>query len=84
MQLIYTEFLETKRLLLKLSGYKELMENYPDGKVSVELREKIVLPLLTIQQYALLKIKELKRVKTQMKSKLRCTKNSNAFIVWKY
>lgn len=59
-QLIYTEFLETKRLLLKLSGYKELMENYPDGKASVELREKIVLPLLTIQQYALLKIKELK------------------------
>jgi phosphoenolpyruvate carboxylase len=59
-QLIYTEFSETKRLLLKLSGYKELMENYPDGKASVELREKIVLPLLTIQQYALLKIKELK------------------------
>ena len=59
-ELIYTEFLETKRLLLKLSGYKELMENYPDGKASVELREKIVLPLLTIQQYALLKIKELK------------------------
>lgn len=62
-QLIYTEFLETKRLLLKLSGYKELMENYPDGKASVELREKIVLPLLTIQQYALLKIKELKESK---------------------
>jgi phosphoenolpyruvate carboxylase len=62
-QLIYTEFLETKRLLLKLSGYKELMENYPDGKASVELREKIVLPLLTIQQYALLKIKELKEGK---------------------
>lgn len=59
-QLIYTEFLETKRLLLKLSGYTTLMENYPDGKASVELREKIVLPLLTIQQYALLKIKELK------------------------
>jgi phosphoenolpyruvate carboxylase len=63
-QLIYTEFLETKRLLLKLSGYKELMENYPDGKASVELREKIVLPLLTIQQYALLKIKELKESAT--------------------
>lgn len=59
-QLVHTEFLETKRLLLKLSGYKELMENYPDGKASVALREKIVLPLLTIQQYALLKIKALK------------------------
>ena len=63
-QLIYTEFLETKRLLLKLSGYSALMENYPDGKASVELREKIVLPLLTIQQYALLKIKELKESET--------------------
>ena len=59
-QLIYTEFLETKRLLLKLSGYETLMQNYPEGKASIALREKIVLPLLTIQQYALLKIKELK------------------------
>lgn len=69
-QLIYTEFLETKRLLLKLSGYKELMENYPDGKASVELREKIVLPLLTIQQYALLKIKELKESKNPDKKQI--------------
>ncbi|AWM13494.1 phosphoenolpyruvate carboxylase [Flavobacterium sediminis] len=59
-QLIYDEFLETQRLLLKLSGFKELMENYPDSKASVAMREKIVLPLLTIQQFALLKIKELK------------------------
>lgn len=59
-QLIYDEFLESKRLLLKLSGFKELMENYPDSKASVEMREKIVLPLLTIQQFALLKIKELR------------------------
>ena len=59
-QIIYDEYLETKRLLLKLSGFKELMENYPDGKASVAMREKIVLPLLTIQQYALLKIKALK------------------------
>ena len=62
-QIIYDEFLETKRLLLKLSGFKELMENYPDGKASIEIREQIVLPLLTIQQYALLKINELKRQK---------------------
>lgn len=58
--IIHTEYLETKRLLLKISGFTELMENYPDGKASVAMREKIVLPLLTIQQYALLKIKELK------------------------
>lgn len=60
-QIIYDEYLETKRLLLKLSGFSELMENYPDGKASIEIREQIVLPLLTIQQYALLKISELKK-----------------------
>jgi phosphoenolpyruvate carboxylase len=52
-QIIYDEFLETKRLLLKIAGHKELMENYPDGKASIEIREQIVRPLLTIQQYAL-------------------------------
>jgi phosphoenolpyruvate carboxylase len=62
-QIIYDEYLETKRLLLKISGFKELMENYPDGKASIEIREQIVLPLLTIQQYALLKINQLKSQK---------------------
>lgn len=60
-QIIYDEFLETKRLLLKISGYKELMENYPDGKASIKMRENIVLPLLTIQQYALIKIRKMKK-----------------------
>jgi len=59
--IIYDEFLETKRLLLKIAGHKELMENYPDGKASIEIRERIVLPLLTIQQYALLRINELNK-----------------------
>ncbi|WP_338408569.1 phosphoenolpyruvate carboxylase [uncultured Flavobacterium sp.] len=62
-QIIYDEFLETKRLLLKIAGHKELMENYPDGKASIDIRERIVLPLLTIQQYALLKINEMNREK---------------------
>lgn len=57
--LISDEFYESKRLLLKLAGHNELMENYPDGKASVQAREHIVLPLLVIQQYALVKIKEL-------------------------
>jgi phosphoenolpyruvate carboxylase len=58
-QIISDEFEETKRLLLKIAGHKELMENYPDGKASVATREQIVLPLLTIQQYALIRIDEL-------------------------
>ncbi|HJS00702.1 MAG TPA: phosphoenolpyruvate carboxylase, partial [Flavobacterium sp.] len=60
-QNIYDEFLETKRLLLKIAGHQELMENYPDGKASIQIRERIVLPLLTIQQYALLRINELNK-----------------------
>ncbi len=62
-QIIYDEFLETKRLLLKIAGHKGLMENYPDGKASIDVRERIVLPLLTIQQYALLRINELNKEK---------------------
>ena len=59
--LIYTEYITTKTLLLKLTGYKTLMENEPSGKASIEVRESIVLPLLTIQQYALKKIQELEK-----------------------
>ena len=62
-KLIYEEYKTTKRLLLKLADHKELMENYPDGKASIEVREDIVLPLLTIQQYALKKIQEILKSK---------------------
>ncbi|WP_445452366.1 phosphoenolpyruvate carboxylase [Flavobacterium sp. 25HG05S-40] len=60
-QIIYDEFLETKRLLLKIARHKELMENYPDGKASIDVREQIVMPLLAIQQYASSQINEMKR-----------------------
>jgi len=58
-KLIFEEYKTTKRLLLKLTGHKELMENFPVGKASIEIREQIVLPLLTIQQFALKQIQEL-------------------------
>jgi len=60
-KLIYAEYQTTKRLLLKLTGHRELMENFPVGKASIEVREDIVLPLLTIQQFALKKIQELQK-----------------------
>ena len=53
---IYAEYQRSKKYLLKLTGQKELMENEPAGKASIMVREKIVLPLLTIQQYALGKL----------------------------
>jgi phosphoenolpyruvate carboxylase len=59
--IIYNEYEITKRLILKLTGYKELMEEEPAGKASIAVRESIVLPLLTIQQYALKRIQELEK-----------------------
>ena len=60
-QLIHEEYERTLKLLLKLTDYKELMQNQPAGKASIEAREKIVLPLLTIQQHALRKVQELSK-----------------------
>ncbi len=57
--IIHDEYLLSKRLLLKLTGHKELMENYPDGKASIAVRDSIVLPLLTIQQYALKEVQSM-------------------------
>ena len=59
-QLIHNEYLNAKRLVLKLANLDELMQNYPVSKASIEVRESIVLPLLTIQQYGLKKVQELK------------------------
>ena len=59
--IINNEYELTKRLLLKVSGYKELMQNEPAGKASIQIRESIVLPLLTIQQFALKKIQDMQR-----------------------
>lgn len=59
--IIYNEYETSKRLILKLTGYTELMQEEPAGKASIAVRESIVLPLLTIQQYALKKIQELEK-----------------------
>lgn len=58
-KIIHEEYQTTKRLILKLSGNDKLMQKNPVGKASIDLRENIVLPLLTIQQYALLKIQNM-------------------------
>ncbi|WP_179374642.1 phosphoenolpyruvate carboxylase [Winogradskyella wichelsiae] len=63
--LINEEYETSKRLILKLTGYKELMQEEPSGKVSIAVRESIVLPLLTIQQYALKKIQELEKAEVR-------------------
>lgn len=68
--IIYDEYQLTLRLLLKITGYKELMENEPSGKASIDVRESIVLPLVTIQQYALRKIQQLQKQKTVNKEQI--------------
>jgi len=57
-KMLYMEFLLTKKILLELSGQNELMQDQPAGKKSIDIREEIVLPLLTIQQFALMKTRE--------------------------
>jgi phosphoenolpyruvate carboxylase len=56
---ITDEYLLTKRYLLKLTAQNELMERKPVNQLSISMRQRIELPLLTIQQYALHKIREL-------------------------
>ena len=59
-ELIFNEYTLTKELLLKVSDFESLMENEPAGKASIKAREEIVQPLLTIQQFALIELQELK------------------------
>ncbi|MGG9963375.1 phosphoenolpyruvate carboxylase [Ferruginibacter sp. SUN106] len=56
---IYQEYELTKKYVLQLSGSNELMSTYPVDSLSIAMREKIVLPLLTIQQYAINKMREM-------------------------
>ncbi|NHW59212.1 phosphoenolpyruvate carboxylase, partial [Escherichia coli] len=57
-QEIYQEYQLSKEMLLKLTEFKSLMEDHPAGKASIQMREEMVLPLLTIQQYALKKVQD--------------------------
>jgi phosphoenolpyruvate carboxylase len=52
-QILYDEFQLSEKMLLQISGQKILMEDEAISRESVKIREKIVLPLLVIQQNAL-------------------------------
>ncbi len=56
--LIFNEFELTKKYIFKLSGKQELMSDYPVEQLSIQMRERIVLPLSTIQQYAIMMYRE--------------------------
>lgn len=50
------EYELSKAMLLKVSDFNTLMQEEPISRESIRIRERIVLPLLVIQQYALQKI----------------------------
>jgi len=56
--ILFAEFSLSKEMMLELTGYNILMQEEPLNRKSVKIREKIVLPLLSIQQYALIKIQK--------------------------
>ncbi len=58
-QMIRDEYELTLLYLSKVTGHNELMTEYPVEQLSIQMRERIVLPLVTIQQYALTKIREM-------------------------
>lgn len=49
----FEEFERTKAALMEISGQSDLLESNHVTKESIKIRERIVLPLITIQQYAL-------------------------------
>ena len=53
---IYSEYELTQKYIFQISGNNELMADYPVEQLSITMRERIVLPLLTIQQYAIARI----------------------------
>ncbi|PTQ96789.1 phosphoenolpyruvate carboxylase type 1 [Mucilaginibacter yixingensis] len=57
---LHDEFELTKNMLLELTETETLMEEYPIEGKSIALRERIVLPLVIIQHYALEKLKHTK------------------------
>ncbi len=60
---IYREYELTMKYIFQLSGKNELMADYPVEQLSIQVRERIVLPLTTIQQYA---ISQIRRMEEQL------------------
>ena len=59
---IESEYNLTRKYILILSGKTDLMSDYPIEQISIQTREKIVLPIATIQQYALTKIRDIEEM----------------------
>ena len=58
-KIIYNEYSLSRKMILKVTNTEEFLEDNPRSRLSISLREDIVLPLLVIQQYALIKTQQL-------------------------
>ncbi len=56
--MIYNEFELSKKYILLLSGKTDLMGDFPTDRLSISMRERIVLPLITIQQFAINRLRK--------------------------
>lgn len=65
---ISDEYELTRRYLLLISGKDDLMADYPIELQSIQMRERIMLPLTTIQQYALIYLQNLQADQTSTES----------------
>lgn len=54
--ILFEEYTLSRDMMLEVTGFEMLQQEEPLSRRSVKLREKIVLPLLSIQQYALMKL----------------------------
>lgn len=59
-KMIHAEHELTHEMVLKVAEQDFLLQDNPRARLSIELRERIVLPLLVTQQFALMKIHELR------------------------
>lgn len=61
-QQVHAEFELSVEMALKISNQSILLEDNPTSRLSIALRQKLVLPLLVIQQYALTRAQQLEGV----------------------
>ncbi|WP_242919894.1 phosphoenolpyruvate carboxylase [Pontibacter liquoris] len=63
-RMIYEEFNRTKRYVLRLANVAELLDDKSVNQLSIQMRQRIELPLLTVQQFALTRIREMEEQDT--------------------
>jgi phosphoenolpyruvate carboxylase len=64
-QLIYREYELSRQYIFRIAEKNEFMSDYPVEQLSIQMRERIVLPLLTIQQFAIMRVRKMEEAGIQ-------------------